>query len=81
MVSEASTPQVLRDAGQPYRKSEDMVPELDTSTIAGPSTIAPGPSAPARVVLPTHAEDAGPMREELPPMYNPEWNNSTPGVA
>ena len=80
MVSEASTPQVLRDAEQPYRKSEDIVPGLDTSTIAGPSTIASG-SAPARVVLPTHAEDAGPVREELPPMYNPEWNNSTPGVA
>ena len=74
-----STPQGSHITEVPYRKSEDMTPEPDTAAVAGPSTAA---SVSPLNVIATHAEDAGPVQhEELPPVYNPEWNNSTPRVT
>lgn len=76
MVPDESAPRASPE--QSYRKSEDVASGLETNAVAGPSTAA---SAPALTVLPTHAEDAGPVHEELPPVYNPEWNSSAPRVA
>lgn len=71
-------PQAFGDAESQYRKSEDVAPELDMDPVAEPSMSA---LASSLTMLPTHAEDAGPVHEVLPPVYNPEWNSSSPRVV
>lgn len=69
IVADEVAPQAVYEAESSYRKLGDVVSDSDANAVAGPS------------ILPTHAEDAGPVPEVLPPVYNPEWNNSSPGVV
>ncbi|KAH9931878.1 uncharacterized protein B0H18DRAFT_988378 [Fomitopsis serialis] len=61
-------------ADSQHRKSEDVLSGLDSSNMEGPSTSVAG-----RATSPAHEEDAGPVPDLLPPLYNPEWNQSSAG--
>lgn len=68
-------------ASSSYRKSGEMASAPDLGAIVEGSSLTeappppPPPSPPPPPpVLPVHEEDAGPVPESLPPMYNPDWN-------
>lgn len=57
-------------------------PEREGHQYAGGISGGPGSRSIAQApLIPIHEEDAGPMLESLPPMYDPRWSDSRERVG